>query len=120
MSEKRATELLALVHQMVRFKRRLLNNYGDVVWTELGDGSHTARIEDFIITLAPKSKGRWLVNLTHSSGYSPEWPRWQESLVAAKNMAFVTLDNAQNWLLELEEQQAWEASPLASECALPS
>ena len=113
-------ELLALVHQMVRFKRRLLNNYGDVVWTELGDGSHTARIEDFIITLAPKSKGRWLVNLTHSSGCSPEWPRWQESLVAAKNMAFVTLDNAQNWLLELEEQQAWEASPLASECALPS
>ncbi len=103
-------ELLALVRQMVRFKRRLLRTYGDSVWTELGDGSHTTRIEDFTITLVPQSKGRWLVNLVHSSGYSPSWSRWQDGLAAAKNMAFITLDNAQNWLLEYEEEQAREAS----------
>ncbi|MHC8390190.1 hypothetical protein ACYZTM_19635 [Pseudomonas sp. MDT2-39-1] len=44
-------ELLALVRQMMRFKRRLGRTYGDTVWTELGDGSHAARIEDFTITL---------------------------------------------------------------------
>jgi hypothetical protein len=99
-------ELLALVRQMVRFKRRLRRTYGDTVWTELGDGSHTTRVEDFTITLVPKSKGRWLVNLVHSSGYSPAWPRWQDSLNEAKHIAFLTLDNAQNWLLEYEEEQA--------------
>lgn len=107
-------ELLALVRQTVRFKRRLLRTYGNSVWTELGDGSHTTRIEDFTITLVPKSKGRWLVNLVHSSGYSPAWPRWQISLSAAKHMAFITLDNAQNWLLEYEEEQAREAALAAS------
>lgn len=103
-------ELLALVRQMVRFKRRLLRTYTDTVWTELGDGSHTTRVEDFTITLMPQSKGRWLVNLVHSSGYSPSWPRWQDSLVAAKHMAFLSLDNAQNWLLEFEEEKARETA----------
>ncbi|RMP44295.1 hypothetical protein ALO95_200080 [Pseudomonas syringae pv. antirrhini] len=97
-------ELLALTRQMVRFKRRLQRTYGQTVWTQLGDGSHTTKIEDFTITLVPKSKGRWLVNLVHETGYSPAWPRWQNSLDDAKNVAFVTLDNAQNWLLEYHEQ----------------
>lgn len=98
-------ELLALVHQIVRFKRRLNQAYGDAVWTQLGDGSHTTKIEDFTITLIPKSKGRWQVNLIHVSGYSPPWPRWQNSVETAKNMAFIILDNAQNSLLEFEEEQ---------------
>ncbi|AMB86007.1 hypothetical protein AWM79_12135 [Pseudomonas agarici] len=97
-------ELLALTRQMVRFKRRLQRTYGPTVWTQLGDGSHTTKIEDFTITLVPQSKGRWLVNLVHETGYSPAWPRWQESLDEAKNVAFFTLDNAQNWLLEHHEQ----------------
>lgn len=73
----------------------LRRTHGDTVWTELGDGSHTTQVEDFTITLVPKSKGRWLGNLVHSSVYSPLWPRWQDSLVAAKHMVFLTLDNAQ-------------------------
>lgn len=97
-------ELLAMTRQMVRFKRRLQRTYGQTVWTQLGDGSHTTKIEDFTITLVPQSKGRWLVNLVHETGYSPAWPRWQNSLDDAKNVAFVTLDNAQNWLLEYQEQ----------------
>ena len=42
-------------------------------------------------------------NMTHVvSGYSPSWPRWQDGLEAAKEMAFLTLDSAINWLLEQE------------------
>ena len=105
---KPSGELLALMRQAVLFQRRLLRTYSDVVWTELGDGSHTTRIEDFTITLVPQSKARWLVNLVHKGGFSPSWPRWQDSLEAAKHMAFVTLDNGQNWLQEYAEELARE------------
>ena len=113
---KPSGELMALVQQAVRFQRRLLRTYRDVVWTELGDGSHTTLIEDFRITLLPKTRGRWKINLTfrkdghRQDGYSPSWPRWQDDLEAAKRMAFVTMDNGQNWLLEVEEEQAREAA----------
>ncbi len=98
-------EMMALVRHMVRFKRRLRRSYDFVTWTKLSDNSLTTNLEDFRITLVPKTRGRWLVNLVHSSGYSPPWPRWQDNLETAKNMAFLTLDNAQNWLLEFDHQQ---------------
>ncbi|APC19391.1 hypothetical protein BLL42_26995 (plasmid) [Pseudomonas frederiksbergensis] len=102
-------ELLALVRQMVRFKRRLLRTYGNALWTELGDGSHTTQIEDFRITVAPQTKGRWLVIVVHKDGFSPPYPRWQDTLEAAQHMAFITLDNAQNWMQDYAEEQAREA-----------
>ncbi|MEA0941108.1 hypothetical protein VDR70_015805 [Xanthomonas campestris pv. campestris] len=99
-------ELVALVSQAVRFQRRLLRTYGKTPWTKLGDGSHTTQLEDFTITLAPQTRGRWRVSLVHKDGYSPPFPRWQNSLEAAKHMAFITLDNGMNWILEYEEEQA--------------
>lgn len=102
---KPSGELLALVRQAVRFKRRLMRTYSNTLWTSLGDGSHTTQIEDFRITLAPQTKGRWLVVVVHKDGYSPAYPRWQDNLEAAKQMAFITLDNAQNWLHEYAEEQ---------------
>jgi hypothetical protein len=36
------------------------------------------------------------------------WPRWQDSLEAAKDTGFLTLDRAVNWLLEYERQQGEE------------
>lgn len=113
---KPSGELMALVQQAVRFQRRLLNTHRDVVWTPLADGSHTALVEDFVITLLPQTRGRWKVNLAYrkeghpQDGYSPSWPRFQESLDAAKRMAFITLDNGQNWLQEYAEEQAREAA----------
>jgi hypothetical protein len=98
-------EMLALVRQMVRFRRRLIRSYEFVEWKKLGDNSFTTNLEDFRITLVPKTKNRWLVNMVHTSGYSPSWPRWQDNLEAAKNMAFLILDNAQNWLLELDQER---------------
>lgn len=103
-------ELLALVRQAVRFQRRLLRSYGNTPWTLLGDGSHTTQLEDFTITLSPQSRGRWRVNLVHKDGYSPPFPHWQDSLEAAKHVAFITLDNAQNWLQEYAAEQAREAA----------
>lgn len=106
---KPSGELLALARLAVRFKRRLLLSYENLVWTELVDGSHTVAAEDFRITLVPQSKGRWLVVVVHKNGYCAPYPRWQNTLKDAKHMAFVTLDNAQHWLNECAEEQAHEA-----------
>ncbi|MNG15047.1 hypothetical protein D3C84_988470 [compost metagenome] len=46
----------------------------------------------------------------HEGGYSPPYPRWQDTLEAAKHMAYITLDNAQNWLQDYAEEQAREAA----------
>ncbi|MEE4124031.1 hypothetical protein [Pseudomonas viridiflava] len=106
---KPSGELLALVRQAVRFKRRLLRTYEATAWTELGDGSHTSEVDDFRITLLPRSKGRWLVVVMHKDGYCAPYPRWQDSLESAKHMAFITLDNAQNWLHVCAENRADDA-----------
>ncbi|RRV45793.1 hypothetical protein [Pseudomonas sp. p106] len=107
---KPSGELMALVQQAVRFQRRLLRTYSNTPWSQLGDGSYTTRLEDFTLTITPQSRGRWRVNLIHKDGFSPPFPRWQDSLDAAKRMAFITLDNGQNWLQEYAEQQAREAA----------
>jgi hypothetical protein len=43
------------------------------------------------------------------TGYAPSLPRWQDSLQQAEEMAFPTLDNAINWLVEIERERAAEA-----------
>jgi len=106
---KPSGELLALVRQAVRFKRRLLRTYESTNWTELEDGSHTAEVDDFRITLVPRTKGRWHVVVVHNNGYSAPYPRWQNTLETAKNIAFITLDNAQDWLHICAEEKARNA-----------
>jgi len=107
-------ELLALVRQAVRFKRRLQRTFEGTTWAELGDGSHTAEVGEFRVTLVPRSKGRWHILVVHENGYCAPYPRWQDTLEAAKHMAFITLDNAQNWLHECAEEQASEAAKESS------
>ncbi|TAW50603.1 hypothetical protein [Rhizobium leguminosarum] len=102
-------ELLALVKLEGHYKRRLKSSYDALNWTKLPDASWTTKTDGFVITLLPKSKGRWKVHMMHvDSGYSPSWPRWQDSLDQAKEMAWMTLDNAIHWLAEVERDRAAE------------
>ncbi|WP_426122838.1 hypothetical protein [Pararhizobium sp. PWRC1-1] len=103
---KPSGEMMALLNQMVRVKRRLTRTYAGTVWSTLPDGSKTAKFDNFTITLLPKSRNRWKVHMTHEGGYSPEWPRWQDGLETAKATALLTLDNAQNTMFEFEEEEA--------------
>lgn len=107
-------ELIALTRQMLRFQRRLRRTFGNAVWTQLPDGSHTTQVPDFRITLVPKTKGRWLVLVVHKDGFSGPYPRWQETLEAAKDMAFICVDSAQNFLEDYAEQKALEAAENAA------
>ena len=103
-------ELVALVRQAVRFQRRLQRTYGDKEWKTLSDDSRTIQLEDFTITLSPKTRGRWRVNLMHREGYSPDYPPWQNSLESAKAVALFTLDNALNWMHEYDDEKKREAN----------
>lgn len=111
-------ELLALVRQAVRFRQLLIRTYKGTAWKELDDGSHTAEVEDFRITLVPRSKGRWLILVMHKNGYCAPYPRWQDTLEVAKNMAFITLDNAQSRLHECAKEQSLESAAKDTEESL--
>ncbi|WP_338443900.1 hypothetical protein QCL51_17875 [Pseudomonas sp. LTR0] len=95
---------------MMYFQRRLLRTYSDTAWSTLADGSYTAQVDDFRLTLTPKSRGRWVVVVKHADEYSPPFPRWQASVEAAKWMAYLTLDDAQDWVHEYARTA--ENSPL--------
>jgi hypothetical protein len=101
-------EMKALVTMMLRQQRRLKKKYADIVWKRLPDGSYASEVEDFGVTLAPQSRGRWLVHLRHKDGYSPPWPRWQDNLEAAKRKALVCVEDATEFLAELEIERAAE------------
>lgn len=95
-------EMKALVTMMLRQQRRLEQKYVNLSWKPLPGGSYSALVDDFRITLVPKTRGRWLVNLCYKDGYSPPWPRWQDSFDAAKRRALVCVADAIDYLVEIE------------------
>lgn len=61
----------------------------DFTWSRRSDdGSYSAESNGYKIALLPKSKGRWLVQLTqNSTGYVPPWRSWNDTLEQAKEQA---------------------------------
>ena len=92
-------EMRVLVTMMLRQQRRLQQLYADVTWKRLANGAWSAKAGEFYVTLSPQTRGRWLVNVAHKGGYSHPWPRWQDSLETAKRKAFVTIEDATDFLL---------------------
>lgn len=95
-------EMKALVRMLLRQRRRSLQQHKHIAWSRLPDGSHTAQIGEFRTTLLPQTRGRWLVNLVRSDGYSPSWPRWQDNLEAAKIRAVIRAEEAIDEVLEYD------------------
>jgi len=101
-------EMKALVTMMLRQQRKLKKRHANLTWNQLPDGAYSTQMDDFGITLAPQSRNRWLVNLRHKDGLSPPWPRWQDSLEAAKHKALICVEDATDYLIELEIERAAE------------
>ena len=99
-------EILVIANLLVRELRQLLKQYAHLEWRTLVNGSITAIADDFRITLHPKSKDRWLVNLVYlKTGYSPSWQPWQNGLDAAKHMAVTWLEPARKEVEQLEKER---------------
>ncbi|WP_395741814.1 hypothetical protein [Prosthecobacter sp.] len=99
-------EILVIANLMVRELRQLLKQYAHLEWKPLANGVITTITDDFRITLHPKSKDRWLVNLVYlKTGYSPSWQPWQNGLDAAKHMAISCLEPARKEVEQIEKEK---------------
>jgi len=102
-------EMKALVTMMLRQRRRLQRQHANLIWTRLPGDNYSTVADGFRISLSPQTRGRWHISVVHvESGYSHPWPRWQESLEAAKLMALTTVEDATDFLIEheLNEEKA--------------
>ena len=82
---------------------RLKVRVSDVEWIPGETQIHTT-LADFKIDLAPETKGRWSITLRHRSGYSPPWPRWENSLEDAKASAILHVQLGMMDVAELAAQ----------------
>lgn len=80
---------------------RLNVRASDVEWVD-HDGQVQTVIEGFKVVLFPQTRGRWSISLEHSSGYRPDYPRWEDSEEAAKSSALLAV---QKGLIDLHELQ---------------
>ena len=75
-------------------------------WVEMPSGSYTGKAGDFMLNLAPQSKGRWHISIVHQpSGYSHPWPTWQHDLDSAKRKALFCLGDARRHIFEWQREE---------------
>ncbi|WP_147238700.1 hypothetical protein [Mucilaginibacter hurinus] len=75
-------------------------------WIQMPSGSYTGKAGDFMLTLTPQSKGRWLISIVHQpSGYSHPWPSWQNDLDSAKRKALFCLGDARRHIFEWQRDE---------------
>lgn len=98
-------ELLAILELLRRRVRRIERSYEKLDWVEGEDGSISTEAEGFAISLWPKSRGRYHIDMQHlATGFRPPWPKWQYGIEEAKFAALMSLDDAQSHLDELVEE----------------
>ncbi len=96
-------EMLLIAKLLIRQQRVRDQRYSNLQWRRHPNNVHSATVDGFTITLSPKTKERWHVNLVHDrTKYSPPWPSWQPDLETAKKKALTCLFDAQNDLAEIE------------------
>jgi hypothetical protein len=93
-------EMLVIIRLLIRQQRARDRRYADLKWQRFDNGTVSATVDDFTLSLQPQTKGRWHVHLLHRSGYSPPWPTWQSNLDAAQKKALTCLMDAQDDLAE--------------------
>lgn len=92
-------EMLVIANLLLQKKRRRDRWQKTTEWrTEEGD--KVAQISEFKVTLEPQTRGRWRVNVRHVDGYSHPWPAWQDNLEAAKKVAYLWVQEAEDALDE--------------------
>jgi len=96
-------EMLVIAKLLVRQQRRKERKSKFVKWQHLESGAVETIVWDFTLTLVPKTRGRWLVNVKHHSGYNHQWPGWENNLESAQVKAIEWMEHAENWLDEVQE-----------------
>lgn len=105
-----AGEMVVILTLLRREKLRAGRLVDEATWTERADGTVTAEVADFSISIHRATRGRWRSDLRHKGGYSPSWPKWQQSIEDAKKASLARLLKAQT---ELDE--VWADNNLCGE-----
>jgi hypothetical protein len=98
-------ELLVIVELLKRQRRRITRTYAHLNWyRSKEDRIVRAHVDDFAIRLVPETRGRYWIQLEHSSGYSPKWPKWTKPLAEAKIVAIQLLDDSLSYIDDNPDQ----------------
>lgn len=103
-----SSEALMLVRLLVNQQRLWTRVFKQGPWIQQPHGIWTSVIHDFWVTLHPKTRDRWLINLRYHdplsahNGYSPPWQPLVEGLEAAQRNALACVADGWVDLCELE------------------
>lgn len=86
-------EMAVIVELLLQQRKRVEQVASLQTWTDAGRGCLTTVRDGFTVTLAPETRGRWRINLVHTTGYSPSWPKWQDNVDAAKIKAMMCVED---------------------------
>lgn len=105
-------EMLVIAKLLVRERRRLLNQYGNLKWEPAGKESLSAIAGEFRVNLHLQTRGRWKIDVVHlKTAYSSPWQEWQDGLEAAKKKAMFCVEDAYNEMHEIELQRHDDETP---------
>lgn len=105
-------EIVVILKMLSREHIRRKRFAPSLEWKQGDSGSWTTNSHGYSLTLYPRSRGRWLVQLVNlESGYSPPWPQWQESLSDAKAQAVQSLFDALVDHEDFELEEAIDSMP---------
>lgn len=98
-----SAEALVIVRMLVNQQRLRDREQAQVEWKRQPNGTWSATVAGFMVTLHPQSKQRWSIYLTFiETGYSPAWQPWPTGLEAAKRKALACVADGLLEVCDLE------------------
>ncbi|MCM2568748.1 hypothetical protein [Janthinobacterium kumbetense] len=89
---------MKVLMNLVRALRRRVNSVSmQSDWQEEEGSIVGVTADGFKIRISEKAKGRWMASIVHlPSGYCPPFPKWQYSILGAKEAAMRRIDEARS------------------------
>lgn len=88
-------EMQVILHLLRRERAHAARTAALTDWTAAADNGITATLRGVTLTLRPAPRGRWRIAAqVLATGFSPEAPRWRDSLADAKVRAVLAVDEA--------------------------
>jgi len=89
-------EMRVIVNMLLDRQKHIEKRNSTVNWYSNNNGkTESATVGDYRIDLHSQTRGRWLVSVTHNSGYCPPWPAWSKTLDEAKRKALIVIEDTQ-------------------------
>ena len=95
-------EMTVIVNMLLARQKEIHRSYSDITWEVDANGVVSSVIDDHKVALQPYSRGRWVINVTHPTGYCPPWPTFPKTLADAKRKALVMVEDTKAYFATSE------------------